>query len=154
MTNEVQFRGELKAAHGGGHVVEVDAKAAARVGAKGRTRVRGTFGGATYRSNLVSMGGRLLLGVHTATVRAAGAAVGDVVRVTMELDAEPRDDEIPPEDLIEALGRSGSALSGWDALAPSHRREHIRDVLDAKRPETRARRIAATVAAMQERVGR
>ena len=55
------------------------------------TRVRGTLEGTGYRSNLASMGGRLVLGVHKATLQAAGRDTGDTVRVTMELDPEPRE---------------------------------------------------------------
>ncbi len=35
--------------------------------------------------------------------------------------------------------------AAFDALAFSHRKEHVRAVVEAKRPETRARRIAAAV---------
>jgi hypothetical protein len=69
-------------------VVEVDPKLAATIGAKHRTRVRGTVGGADYRSNLVSMGGRLFLGVHKATLAAAGIDTGDTVAITMAVDDE------------------------------------------------------------------
>ena len=37
------------------------------------------------------MGGRLVLGVHKATLQTAGRDTGDTVAVTMELDTEPRE---------------------------------------------------------------
>jgi hypothetical protein len=87
----VRFRAVVEAARGGGHVVEVDPAVAGKIGAKHRTRVRGRLDRADYRSNLVSMGGRLLLGVHKATLAAAGRDAGDTVAVTMSLDDEPRE---------------------------------------------------------------
>lgn len=52
--------------------------------------VGGTPSGAPYRSNLAKMGGRLILGIHGATLAAAGKDTGDEVAMTMEADAEPR----------------------------------------------------------------
>jgi hypothetical protein len=49
--------------------------------------------------------------------------------------------EIPvPEDFITALSEKGR--KAFDAFAPSHRREYLEWIIDAKRPETRAKRIA------------
>jgi hypothetical protein len=40
----------------------------------------------------------------------------------------------------KALNRAGGR-EGFDRLAPSHRKEHVRAISEAKQPETRARRI-------------
>lgn len=87
----VQFQAIVEPARGGGHVVEVDRALAERIGAKHMTRVRGTLDGTSYRSNVASMGGRLVLGVHKATLQAAARETGDTVSITMELDPEPRE---------------------------------------------------------------
>lgn len=58
--------------------------------AKHMMRVRGTLAGAPYRSNLAKMGGQLVLGVHRATLAAAGKATGDEVELTIEADPVPR----------------------------------------------------------------
>jgi hypothetical protein len=55
------------------------------------TRVQGSLDGTDYRSNVASMGGRLVLGVHEATLTAAVRDTGDTVTVTMSIDAEPRE---------------------------------------------------------------
>jgi Domain of unknown function (DUF1905) len=47
-----------------------------------------TIDGTEYRSNVASMGGRLVLGVHEATLQAAGRDTGDRVTVTMAIDEE------------------------------------------------------------------
>lgn len=87
----VRFQAKVEPARGGGHVVEVDRALAEEIGAKHMTRVRGTLDGAEYRSNVASMGGRLVLGVHKATLQTAGRETGDTVKITMELDTEPRE---------------------------------------------------------------
>ena len=105
----VQFRPIVEPARGGGHVVEVDRALAERIGAKHMTRVRGTLDGTAYRSNVASMGGRLVLGVHKATLQAAGRETGDTVVVTMELDTEPRRRTGEPRDDRRACARRGRA---------------------------------------------
>ena len=52
--------------------------------------------------------------------------------------------KVPP-DLKRALGRNPRARSAFDAFPPSHRREYVEWIEEAKRPETRARRIATAV---------
>jgi uncharacterized protein YdeI (YjbR/CyaY-like superfamily) len=53
--------------------------------------------------------------------------------------------EVTPPDLEAALAAEPAAAARWRAWAPSHRRMYTYWVLDAKRPETRARRVAETV---------
>jgi bacteriocin resistance YdeI/OmpD-like protein/uncharacterized protein DUF1905 len=148
--DEVGFRATVESARGGGHVVEVDAGFAAVIGGKHGTRVRGTLAGADYRSNLVSMGGRLLLGVHNATLRAAGVSAGDRVDVTIAPDGEPLPNDEVPDILAEALARDAAAASAWEALSPSHRREHVGAIVEAKRDETRERRVRRTIEQLRE----
>ena len=50
--------------------------------------------------------------------------------------------EVTPPDLDEELAADPTALARWRDWAPTYRRQYTYWVLDAKRPETRARRIA------------
>lgn len=52
--------------------------------------------------------------------------------------------EVPPE-LAAALAANRKAQAVFEAFPPSHRREYIQWIVEAKRDETRARRIAQTV---------
>jgi hypothetical protein len=146
----VSFRAVVESARGGGHVVDVDPDVAEKLGAKHRTRVRGTLDGTEYRSNLISMAGRLVLGVHRATLRAAGRDTGDTVRVTMAIDAEPLPNAEVPEILALALEKSAPARSAWKSLPPSHRRRYVGFITEAKRDETRARRVEDSIRQMIE----
>jgi len=50
-----------------------------------------------------------------------------------------------PTDFAAALKAMPAAKTVYDAFAPSHRREYLEWILDAKRQETRAKRIAQAV---------
>jgi uncharacterized protein YdeI (YjbR/CyaY-like superfamily) len=52
---------------------------------------------------------------------------------------------VTPPDLEEALAADPRATARWETWAASHRRQYIYWVLEAKRPETRARRVAEVV---------
>jgi len=69
---------------------------------------------------------------------------GEKVEVTLEFDAAPREVEVP-KDLAAALKKAG-VRAGFDALAFTCRKEHVRSIEEAKAPETRARRIEKAVA--------
>src|SRR3989440_2354633 len=51
-----------------------------------------------------------------------------------------------PNDLREALGAAGTRK--FEALTPGRRKEHLRALVTAKRPETRAKRVALIVKTM------
>jgi len=54
--------------------------------------------------------------------------------------------ELPvPEELTAAFAGNAKAKATWDAFAPSHRREYSEWIGEAKRPETRAARVAQTL---------
>jgi hypothetical protein len=82
--------------------------------------------------------------VNRAVKAATGVGAGDRVRVTMELDVEPRIVDVP-QDLRAALAQDDAASGAFGRLSYTHGREYVEWIEEAKRPETRDRRIAATV---------
>lgn len=58
---------------------------------------------------------------------------------------------VTPPDLAAALAGDPAARAAWDRQTPGCRREHLGYIDEAKRPETRARRIAQTVATLAGR---
>jgi uncharacterized protein YdeI (YjbR/CyaY-like superfamily) len=50
-----------------------------------------------------------------------------------------------PPDLATALKKNKTAAKAFEAFSPSHRREYIEWIVDAKRAETRAKRLATTL---------
>jgi Bacteriocin-protection, YdeI or OmpD-Associated/Domain of unknown function (DUF1905) len=113
-----------------------------------RPAVRMTIGSYTYRTTVASMGGRYLVPLSAEHRAAAGVAAGDEVDVTIEADTEAR--EVPvPDDLSAALAHDDAARRFFDELAYTHRKEWVRWIEDAKRPETRERRLEATLDALR-----
>ena len=53
---------------------------------------------------------------------------------------------VEPADFARALGADPAARDAYDRLAYSHKREHVRAIESAKKPETRKRRIEKAVA--------
>jgi hypothetical protein len=140
------FDGTVLAADRGGAFVPVPKEVVEALGGKGRIPVRATFDGIAYRGSIVSMGGQQVLGVLKAIRTELGKGPGDEVRVTVELD-EARTVNVP-DDLREAL--STAALTDrFTSLSYSHQREYVTWIDEAKRPATRARRIAETVQRVQ-----
>ena len=50
-----------------------------------------------------------------------------------------------PRFIATAIARNRAAAAFWDRLAPSHRRRYVAWIVDAKKEETRARRLAEAV---------
>ena len=119
-------------------------------GMRARVPVRGTINGFPFRSSLFPMGGRFLLIVNRALREGARVHAGDLVDVDLERDTEPRVIE-PPSDLADALRENPAAQAVWERLSYSHRKEHTLAIEDAKKPETRARRISKAIQVMLEK---
>jgi len=101
----------------------------------------------TYRSAVASMGGRFMIALSAEHRAAAGVQGGDEVAVSVRLDLEPRTVPVPP-DVQAALAEAG-VLDAFVASAPSRKKEDVRQVEEAKTPETRERRIAKIVAKLK-----
>src|SRR6266498_3644081 len=134
----------------GGHLVDVPDEVVAALGGKGRIPVQASFDGVPYRGSIVRMGGVMMLGVTKAVMAEAGAGPGDVLDVVVENDEAPREVEVPPE-LTKALQRNRAARAAWDGLSFSHRRQYVSSIVEAKKEETRARRVERTIQALTER---
>jgi len=145
------FRAKLEPVTQGGHFVAVPAAVARAAALRHAARVRGTLNGAPYRSSLMLSGGVFHLGVHKATLAAAGVEAPARVTVTIELDDEPLATDKVPGDLKKALRAHPGAAAAWQALRPSLKRDHVKSLLDAKKAETRERRLAKIVASLAAR---
>jgi hypothetical protein len=145
-----RFEGVVEAAGGGGgHLVEIPLDVPTLFGAK-RPPVRGTVNGAPFRSTVAVYGGRYLLGLNKEIRAAAGGVrAGDTVSVALERDDEPRTVELP-DDLRGALDDELRAF--FDSLSYTHQREYVRWIEEAKRDETRRRRVDQAVSMLRERV--
>ncbi|MGN6169238.1 MAG: YdeI/OmpD-associated family protein [Solirubrobacteraceae bacterium] len=129
-------------------VLDDDQVATIGEGAK-RFPVRATVNEFTWRTTITRMRGEFLLGLNREVRESAGVQAGDTVEAAIELDSEPREVEIP-EALARALSADPDARAAFDRLAFTHRKEYARWVADAKREETRDRRVARAIEMLRE----
>ena len=109
-----------------------------------RPKVKVTVNGVELRTTVAVYGGRSYVGFRQEIRDQAGFDIGDRIRDKLEPDEEERTVEVP-EELARALARNKTARASWDRLSFSHRNEYAKWITEAKKPETRARRIVQAV---------
>ncbi len=135
ITDELQPRGPAAAI-----ILDDDQVAAVGEGAK-RFPVVATVNGYTWRTSVSRMRGEFMVGFSKEVREGAAVKAGDTITLELKLDSEPRTVEIPPA-LAEALDGDPGAKTTFQGLAFTHRKEFARWIDEAKREETRERRVA------------
>jgi hypothetical protein len=106
-----------------------------------RAPVAGTVNGAPFRGRLMVYRGVAYLGFRKEIRDAAGGIEqGDEVEIDIERDDAPREVEVP-EALADALAGDPAARAVFDGLAFTHRKEYATWIAEAKKEETRERRV-------------
>ncbi len=108
-------------------------------GVKQRHYIRGTINGCMIRGSLGSDGERYFIALGTVWRRDNALDVGADVEV--ELFPEGPQQENMSADVTSALDGEPQAKEFFEALATFYRKNYIRWIESAKRPETRAARI-------------
>lgn len=106
-----------------------------------RAPVTVTIGSKTARLRLMVMGGENLIGISKANREALGIEIGDTVSATIAIDSAERKVDLP-DDAAKALAKA-KLRKQFDALSFTHQKEHVQAITEAKKPETRTKRIAA-----------
>ncbi len=119
----------------------------AALGTAKRPAVHVTVAGHTYRTTVAPMGGAFWIPLSAENRTAAGVAAGDGVEVVVALDTAQRTVTLP-RDVEAVLAADGEAQAFFGSLSYSHRKEWVRWIEEAKKPETRTARIERTIAAM------
>jgi Bacteriocin-protection, YdeI or OmpD-Associated/Domain of unknown function (DUF1905) len=136
----IEFRTSLQERGPAAAVVLDDSQVAAVGEGPKRFPVVATVNGYTWRTSVARMGGEFLVGLSKEVRDGAGVVAGDEVNVILELDAAPREVEVP-EALAAALASDTEAKAAFERMAYTHRKEYARWIADAKRDETRERRV-------------
>lgn len=106
-----------------------------------RAAVTVTIGKKTARLRLAAMGGKNMIGISKANRAELGVEIGDTVEAVIKVDDAARTVEVP-DDVAQALAKA-KLRKAFDALAYTHQKEHVRAITEAKKPETRNKRIAS-----------
>ena len=117
-------------------------------GAK-RVPVVVSINGVSYRSTVMKMSGKYMMAVPKAFREAASIKAGEMIEVSMEKDTEKRTVEVP-KDLAEELEKAG-LIEDFAKMSFTHQKEYVNAVKDAKREETRIRRIEKTIEMINEK---
>src|SRR6185437_3339864 len=132
----IEFPYDLKETYGVGNLVPFKATFDGRV---------------TYRGSLAKMGGPSAMLLLRKDVRAEiGKEPGDSVEVVVELDDKPRELAVPA-DLKKELQRAG-LWEGFEKLAYTHRKEYAQWIEEAKKPETRTRRLEKAIEMVRAKI--
>ena len=149
MSKKHTFTAVIQNAGGGGAFVEVPFDVEKAFGSK-KPKVKALIEGIPYHGLLVRMGTECPLLIILKSIREqAGKSFGDEVKITVELDTEPRVVEVPP-DLKKALGKDKDAKAIFAKLSYTHQKEYVTWIAEAKRDETRQARLAKTIEMLKQ----
>lgn len=144
-----EFEAQIKKVEGiNGAYIEPPFDVEEVFGAK-RVKVLATFDGVAYRGSLVRMGGCYMVGMTQDIRKKIGKEPGDMVAVTLEKDEEERVPEAPV-DFMELLQSNATALTTYEKLSYSGKRDYVLWITDAKKDETRRDRIEKSIVKLSE----
>jgi len=112
-------------------------------GSKLRHHITGSINGVTIRGSLGSDGQQYFLPIGAAWRRDSGLNTGATVEVI--LSPEGPQSELLAPDITAALVSEPQAREFFEALPTFYRKNYIRWIANAKRPETRAAHILEMV---------
>lgn len=133
---KIAQHGEINAAY-----VEFPFSTEELFGKKGQVRIKAIFDEKVeYRGSLAKMKSNFhLLGLTQEIRKKLGKTIGDEVSVKLWEDKEERIVEIP-DDVKIVFNENLKAKELFDVMSYTHRKEYIRWIVEAKKPETRENR--------------
>lgn len=113
---------------------------------RGQVRVKGTVDGKPFESTILPTGrGGHYLVLKAEIRKAIGKEAGAAVQV--EFEATTRTPKVAqPKELEAALAKDAEARAKFESMPPSHQREYVRFIGEAKKEETRLRRVGKAIA--------
>ena len=110
-------------------------------GKKGQVKIKVLLDGKVeYRGSLAKMKSNChMLGLTQEVRKNLGKSFGDVVSVKLWEDKEERIVEIPT-DVLEVFNQNQKAFEIYQKMSFTHRKEYMRWIAEAKKPETRENR--------------
>ena len=150
MPKKHTFTATIIDAGGGGAFVEVPFDVEATFGSK-RPKVKALIEGVPYRGTLVRMGSENHILIILKGIREqVGKTFGDEIKVSVEADVEERVATVPAE-LKRVFKSDKEAKSAFEKLSCSHQKEYVKWIEEAKKAETRARRVEQAIQLLKEK---
>lgn len=122
-------------------------------GKKGQVKVKVVFDDKiTYRGSLAKMDkNRHILGITQQIRKELGKTFGDIVKVNLTEDTDERLVEIP-KDVSEILNQNTNIQKIFNQLSYTQKKEYIRWINEAKKPETRQNRKNKLLEILREKI--
>jgi len=144
MPKKHTFKATIQDAGRGGAFVEIPFDVENAFGSK-RPKVKTMIEVVPYRGLLTRMGGPDHMLIIPKGIREQiGKTFGDEIQVSVELDADERVIDIP-KSLVKELKKDKEAKTFFDKLSYTHKKEYVKWIEEAKKEETRQRRVLKTI---------
>jgi hypothetical protein len=135
-----KFKTKIEAGDGGGAYVLFPYDTEKEFGTKGRVPVKASFDGVPYSGSLIKYGNPLhMLGMRKAIRAETGKGPGDTIEVVVWKDEEVRTVEVPAQ--FKNLMKKEGLIPVFEKLSYTHRKEYCRWIAEAKKEETRLKRL-------------
>ena len=144
-----KFKAEILSNGSGGMYVIVPFDVEKEYGKK-RVKIIAKIESETYQGSLVRMGTPDHILLMRKDIREKiGKTAGDIVNVEVEEDTAPRV-VVVPEDFQKILNQNPTEKAFFQKLSFTHQKEYVQWIEEAKREETRIRRMQKAIEMMKE----
>lgn len=141
---QYKFKATIESAGSGGACVLFPYDTEKEFGTLGQVPVKVSFDGVPYAGSMVKYGRpQHMLPILKAVREKIGKGPGDTVSVVVERDETVRTVEVPPE--FAKLLKKERVLETFENLSYTHRKEYCRWITEAKREETRVKRLTNAI---------
>lgn len=148
---QIKFTAELITKEKGGTYVICPSNTVEIFGKKGQVKIKADIEGISYQGSIIPTGkGTHYLGIKKSILQKINKKAGDNVIITIKEDLDERKVNLP-DDFIKALSDYPSAKQRFDKFSYSHKNEMIEWIKEAKKSETRNRRIQKAIDMLLEK---
>ena len=146
-----KFNAKIQPGSGGGAFILFPYDMEREFGTNGKVAVKATFNGYPYTGSLMKYGyPEHFLGVPKAIRDQMGKGPGQIIDVVIWKDDEVRTVEVPAE--FQKLMKKEGLMPFFEGLSYTHRKEYCRWITEAKKEETRARRLEKAIEMLHKKV--
>jgi hypothetical protein len=139
-----KFKAKIEAGDGGGAYVLFPYDTEKEFGSKGKVPVKATFNGVPYSGSLIKYGDPLhMLGMLKAIRTETGKGPGDTIEVVVWKDEKIRTVDVPAQ--FNNLMKKEGLIPVFEKLSYTHRKEYCRWITEAKKEETRLKRLEKAI---------